>query len=102
MQITRPNGSLHTFTINNFPVFTDKDPETFLRFLSTLLPDEDGNVNPDKTMKFIQQNPSVQANIMWNQSAKTPDSYANNTFFGIHTFYFEPLNGQKTKFRWDI
>jgi catalase len=102
MQITLPDGSLHTFTGNNFPVFAGKDPETFLGFLSSLLPDENGNADPAKTMAFIQQNPSVQANVMWNQTAKTPASYANTAFFGIHTFYFDQSNGQKTKFRWDI
>jgi catalase len=102
MQIKLPNGSLHTFTGNNFPVFAGKDPETFLGFLSTLVPDENGKTDPAKTMAFIQQNPSVQANAMWNQTAKTPASYANTAFFGIHTFYFEQSDGQKTKFRWDI
>ncbi|MFT4810961.1 MAG: catalase [Arenicella sp.] len=102
MQIKLPNGSLHTFTGNNFPVFAGKDPETFLGFLSTLLPDENGKTDPAKTMAFVQQNPSVQANVIWNQTAKTPASYANTAFFGIHTFYFDQSNGQKTKFRWDI
>lgn len=102
MQIKLPNGSLHTFTGNNFPVFAGKDPETLLGFLSTLAPDENGNTDPAKTMAFIQQNPSVQANVMWDQTAKTPASFANIAFFGIYTFYFEPSNAQKTKFRWEI
>ena len=102
MHIKLPNGSLHTFTGNNFPVFAGRDPETFLGFLSTLLPDENGKTDPAKTMAFVQQNPSVQANVMWNQTAKTAASFANTAFFGIHTFYFEQPNGQKTKFRWDI
>jgi catalase len=102
IQIKLPNGSLHTFTGNNFPVFAGKDPETFLGFLSTLLPDENGKADPAKTMDFVQQNPSVLANVMWNQTAKTPASYANTAFFGIHTFYFEQPSSKKTKFRWNI
>jgi catalase len=102
MQIKLPNGSLHTFTGNNFPVFAGKDPETFFGFLSTLLPDENGKANPAKTMAFIKENPSVQANAMWNQQAKTPASFANTGFFGLHTFYFNHTSGEKTKFRWDI
>lgn len=39
MQIKLPNGSLRTFTGNNFLVFAGKDPKTFLGFLSTLLPE---------------------------------------------------------------
>lgn len=102
MQIKLPDGSFHTFTGNNFPVFAGKDPETFFGFLSTLLPDENGKPNPEKTMAFVKANPSVQANVMWNQTAKTPASYANTAFFGIHTFYFTNQQGTKTKFRWDI
>lgn len=100
MQIKLPNGSLHTFTGNNFPVFAGKDPETFFGFLSTLVPDENGKSDPAKTMAYIQNNPSVQANAMWNRTAKTAASYANTEFYGLHTFYFEQVKGQKTKFRW--
>jgi len=102
MQIQLPNGSLHTFTGNNFPVFAGKDPETFYGFLSTLLPDENGKSDPAKTMAYIKQHPSVQANAMWNKTAKTAASFANTEFFGLHTFYFAQANGQKTKFRWNI
>jgi catalase len=102
MQIKLPNGSFHTFTGNNFPVFAGKDPETFFGFLSTMLPDENGKTDLAKTMAFIKENPSVQANAMWNQQAQTPASWANTGFFGLHTFYFNQANGEKTKFRWDI
>jgi catalase len=102
MQIKLPNGSFHTFTGNNFPVFAGKDPETFFGFLSTMLPDENGKTDLAKTMAFIKANPSVQANAMWNQQAQTPASWANTGFFGLHTFYFNQANGEKTKFRWDI
>jgi catalase len=102
MQIKLPNGSLHTFTGNNFPVFLGKNPEIFHGFLSTLLPDKNGKKDPTKTLAFIKQNPSVQANVMWNKTAKIPASFANTEFFGLHTFYFEQSNGHKTKFRWSI
>ena len=102
MQIKLPNGSLHTFTGNNFPVFAGKDPETFYGFLSTLLPDENGKRDPARTLAYIQNNPSVQANAMWNKSAKTAASYANTQFFGLHTFYFQAPGEQKTKFRWHV
>jgi catalase len=102
MQIQLPDGALHTFTGNNFPVFAGKNPEIFHGFLSTLLPDENGKSDPAKTMAFVQQNPSLQAHIMWNQNAKTAASFANTEFFGLHTFYFDQANEQQTKFRWNI
>ena len=93
---------LHTLTGINYPVFAGKIPEHFLGFLSTSLPDENGKADPAKTMAFNQKDPSVLANVMWNQTAKTPAPYATTAFFGIHTLYFEQPNGQKTKFRGGI
>jgi catalase len=102
MQIQLPNGTLHTFTGNNFPIFAGKNPEIFHGFLSTLLPNKNGKSDPAKTMAFIQQNPSLQAHVMWNQNAKTAASFANTEFFGLHTFYFDQPNEKQTKFRWNI
>ncbi len=102
IQIKLSDGSLHNFTGNNFPVFAGKDVETFHGFLSTLLPDENGKRDPQATLKYIQQHPSVQAHAAWQQQAQTAASYANTEFFGIHTFFFSDKDGQKTKFRWHL
>jgi catalase len=102
VRIQLPDGAYHIFTGNNFPVFAGKDVETFHGFLSSLLPDENGKRDPMKTMAFIKANPSVQANVAWNQQAQTPASYANTEFFGIHTFYFNKDAEQQTKFRWHM
>jgi catalase len=102
IQIKLPDGSMHVFTGNNSPVFAGKDPETFYGFLATLLPDENGNRNPQKTGEYIAAHPSIQAHVAWQQSAETSASYANTEFFGLHTFYFNPLSGKQTKFRWHL
>ncbi|MFC3094132.1 catalase family peroxidase [Alteromonas sediminis] len=101
VQISLPDGTRHMFTGNNFPVFAGKDPDTFFGFLSTLLPDENGNRDPQKTMEFVKNNPSVQANLAWNQQAKTASSYGNTEFFGLHTFFYNGNNDQ-VMFRWHI
>lgn len=102
MKIMLPDGGLHMFTGNNFPVFGGKDPETFYGFLKTLLPNESGQPDMAKMMAYIKANPSVQAHAAWQQSAKTPASYANTGFFGLHTFYFDPAEGERVKFRWEL
>lgn len=102
IQIQLPDGSLHHFTGNNFPVFAGKDPATFFGFLSTLLPDESGQNDPGKTLAYVKQNPSVQANAAWQKNAQTAASYANTEFFGLHTFYFNSAAGDKTRFRWHL
>ena len=102
VRIQLPDGGYHIFTGNNFPVFAGKDVETFHGFLTTLLPDENGKRDPMKTMAFIKANPSVQANVAWNQKAQTPASYGSTEFFGIHTFFYKQDAQQQTKFRWHL
>lgn len=101
VQISLTDGSRHIFTGNNFPVFAGKDPETFYGFLSTLLPDENGNRDPQKTLDYIKANPSVQANAAWNKQAQTAYSYGNTEFFGLHTFFYKN-NEKDVMFRWQI
>lgn len=101
MQINFPDGSMHVFTGNNFPAFLGKDPDTFYGFLKTLMPDESGKPNPMQTAEYIKNNPSVRANVAWNQKAETSASFANTEFFGLHTFFFDNA-GEQTKFRWQL
>ncbi|GAA0858964.1 catalase family peroxidase [Aliiglaciecola litoralis] len=102
IQIKLPDGSVHVFTGNNFPVFAGKNPDVFHGFLSTLLPDENGQRDPQKTATYIASHPSIQPHIAWQQSAKTAASYANTEFFGLHTFYFDRETDKPTKFRWHL
>lgn len=95
MQIKLPDGSMHVFTGNNFPAFAGKDVETFYGFLLSL-------ADPAKTVEYIKNNPSVRANVAWNQTAGTPKSYANTEFFGLHTFFYDDASGKQTKFRWHL
>ncbi|MBT1062345.1 catalase family peroxidase [Bowmanella sp. Y26] len=102
MQISLADGSKHTFTGNNFPVFAGKDPQTFFGFLSTLLPDEQGQRYPKRMADYVAMHPSVQGHYAWLKSAKTPASYANTEFFGLHTFFFQPKDESQIKFRWQL
>ncbi|ALS97148.1 catalase [Lacimicrobium alkaliphilum] len=102
MQITLPEGSRHIFTGNNFPVFAGKDPQTFFGLLQTFVPDEQGQRDPQKTIQYAEQNPSVKANLAWQQSAGTAASYANTEFFGLHTFFYNKDDAEQTKFRWHL
>lgn len=102
MQITLPDGARHIFTGNNFPVFAGKDPQTFFGLLQTFLPDEQGQRDPQRTMQYAAENPSVKANLAWQQSAATAASYANTEFFGLHTFFYNQDDAKQTKFRWHL
>jgi catalase len=102
MQLTLPDGSRHIFTGNNFPVFAGKDPQTFFGLLETFLPDEQGQRDPQKTMQYAGKNPSVKANLAWQQNAGTAASYANTEFFGLHTFFYNNEDAEQTKFRWHL
>lgn len=102
MKIEMPDGSWHNFTGNNFPVLAGNTPEVFFGFLSSLLPDENGQRNPAKTAAYIGAHPSVQANVAWSQSVEATASYANTKFFGLHTFYYQAGESEQTKFRWQL
>jgi catalase len=102
VRIELPEGDAHHFTGNNFPVAAGKDPEAFLGLLSTLLPDENGDYDPEKTLAYVQKTPSVQANAAWRKSARTAASYANTEYFGLHTFHYNPPSGAQTRFRWQL
>lgn len=102
IRIELPGGDAHHFTGNNFPVAAGKDPATFLGFLATLLPDDNGDYDPMKTRAYVQENPSVQANAAWRKNAQTAASYANTEYFGLHTFYYNPPSGEQTRFRWQL
>ncbi|MDF2176891.1 catalase family peroxidase [Aliiglaciecola sp. CAU 1673] len=102
IQIKLPDGSIHHFTGNNFPVFAGKDPDTFHGFLSTMLPDESGKSDPAKTLAYAEEHPSVKAHMAWAQNAQAPASFANVEYYGLHTFYYESADKERTKFRWRL
>lgn len=102
MRIDIPEGGSHTFAGNNVPVQAGSTPDIFFGFLSTLLPNKNGERDPAKTVAYIGANPSVQANAAWLQSVQTPASYANTAFFGLHTFYYKVGEAKQTKFRWQL
>ncbi len=103
IQIKLPNGSAHIITGNSTPVFSGKDPETFLGFLRTLVPDETGQVNFAGVGAYVAANPSVQAAAMWSRTTPAPVSYANTPYFGLHTFFFEDSqSNEKIKYRWQL
>lgn len=102
IQITLPDGRVHHFTGNNFPVFAGKDPDTFYGFLSTMLPDDSGLDSRDKIRAFAEQHPSVQAHLAWASQVKAAASFANLEYHGVHTFYYDSPDGQRTKYRWQL
>lgn len=103
VQITTPNGGIHTIAGNSSPVFGGKDPETFFGFLQTLLPDETGRPDPARIGAYIAANPSMQANAKWSRSTPAPASFANTPYFGLHTFFYQANDAaEKIKYRWHI
>ena len=102
VQIALPDGTKHTVTGNSAPVFNGKDPETFLGFLRTLLPGEDGKVDRARTAAYIKANPSTQASTAWARNTPAPASWVNTPYFGLHTFYYQGQGADKLKYRWHL
>ncbi|MCG7531083.1 catalase family peroxidase [Psychrobium sp. MM17-31] len=101
VKLSLPNGSQHIFTGINAPVFAGKEPSDFFGLLKALSPDESGSVNQQKLAAYIAAHPSVAEHVKWATSSKTPTSYANTKYHGLHTFFYEQ-NNKMTKFRWQL
>jgi len=83
------NGSLpqHDGIISLF--FAGKGPATFFGSYHIYCLMKMVKLDPcEERWLSLQENPSVQANAMWNQQAKTPASFANTGFLVLHTFLF--------------
>lgn len=102
IQLNLPNGIKHNIVGNSAPFFAAKDPETFFGLLSTFVPDAEGKVDRSLVAKYIAEHESTQPAAEWQKTAKTPYSYANTRFFGLHTFFMVDENSNETKFRWHI
>lgn len=102
LQIGDGGSISHIFTGNSFPVFAGKNPETFYGLVEAGLPGPDGKRDPQKVMEYIKNHPSVQANVAYNRGRGVAASFANTQYWGLHTFFYNPAEGEPVPFRWEL
>lgn len=103
LEFKLPNGQLHHITMLNTPMFGAANPQTFLDLMTATRPDPaTGRPDPEKIKAFKASHPDNQAQADYLAANNPPASYANSSYWGIHTFKFIDANNKVTPVRWQF
>ncbi|BCB25999.1 catalase-related peroxidase [Sulfurimicrobium lacus] len=103
LEFKLPGGRLHHMTMLNTPVFGAASPQTFLDLTLAMRPDPTtGKPDPEKMKAFKDSHPDNLAQTQFLANNNPPVSYANSSYFGIHTFKFINRKNKTTLVRWQF
>jgi catalase len=103
LEFRLPEGQLQHIAMINTPVFGVRDPRGFLEFTLASRPDPaTGKPDPEKMKAFKASHPENKAQSQFLDTHNPPPSYANSSFFGLHTFKFINRDGKETLVRWQF
>jgi catalase len=103
LEFKLPGGRLHHMTMLNTPVFGAASPQTFLDLTLAMRPDPTtGKPDPEKMKAFKDSHPDNLAQTQFLANNNPPVSYANSSYFGIHTFKFINKKNKTTLVRWQF
>lgn len=103
LEFELPKGQLHHITMLNTPMFGAAHPQTFLDLMQALQPDPaTGKPDPEKLKAFKASHPDSLAQAQYLATNNPPTSYANSSYWGIHTFKFIDKKGKATLVRWQF
>ena len=103
LEFKLPGGQLHHMTMLNTPVFGAASPQTFLDLTLATRPDPaTGKPDPEKIKAFKASHPDNLAQAQFLASNNPPVSYANSSYFGVHTFKFINKENKTTLARWQF
>lgn len=101
LEFQLPNGALQHMTMIDSPTFFAALPRTFLDKMLALRPDPaTGQPDPKALEAFAASHPDSRGQAEFFADHTPPVSYANDTFFGIHTFRFVDRDGEVTLVKW--
>jgi catalase len=103
LEVQLPGGQVHHMTMLNTPVFGAASPQTFLDMTLAARPDPaTGKPDPEKIRAFKAIHPDNIAQAQYLANNNPPASYANSSYFGIHTFKFIDKREKTTFVRWQF
>lgn len=103
LEFKLPGGQIHHITMLNTPMFGAANPQTFLDLMLAMKADPaTGKPDPEKIKAFKANHPDNQAQADFLASNNPPTSYANSSFWGIHTFKFVDKQNKVTMVRWQF
>ena len=101
LEFKLPNGGLHHMTMLSTPMFGAATPQTFLEDILAKKPDPStGKPNPEKIKAFKASHPDSRPQADFLAMNNPPTSWANSSYFGIHTFKFINRDQKTTPVRW--
>lgn len=101
LQFKLPDNNLHHITMLNTPVFGAATPQTFLDDIVAKTPDSaTGKPDPEKIKAFKASHPDSLPQAEFLEKNNPPISWANSSYFGIHTFKFINKDEKTTPVRW--
>jgi catalase len=101
LEFKLPDNNLHHITMLNTPVFGAATPQTFLDDIVAKTPDPaTGKPDPEKIKAFKASHPDSLPQAEFLAKNNPPISWANSSYFGIHTFKFINKDEKTTPVRW--
>jgi len=95
------DGSLQHMTMLSTPVFGASSPETFFNDIVAKQPRADtGKPDAQRIAAFHASHPDSRAQTEFLAKHNPPPSWANSSYFGIHTFKFVNEESATTIVRW--
>ncbi|WP_253276346.1 catalase family peroxidase [Synechococcus sp. PCC 6312] len=103
LQFQLPNGKFHQMAMLNTPIFGAAQPQTFYDLMIAMKPDPaTGKPNPEALKAFKESHPDNLAQAQYLANNNPPTSYANSSYWGIHTFKFINRANKTTLVRWQF
>ena len=101
LEFRLPGDSLQHMTMLNTPMFGAAQPRTFYDMMVALKPDPvTGKPDPEKIKMFKASHPDNFVQSEFLAAHNPPPSYANSSYYGIHTFKFIDRKSHVTLVRW--
>ncbi|MDN0083960.1 catalase family peroxidase [Crenobacter sp. SG2305] len=101
LEFRLPDGKLQHMTMLNTPMFGAATPQTFFDDIVSKKPDPiTGKPDPEKIKAFRASHPDSLPQADYLDKNNPPVSWANSSYFGIHTFKFVNQTNKTTLVRW--
>jgi len=101
LEFRLPDGALQHMTMLNTPIFGAASPQTFFDDIVARQPDPaTGKPDPEKIKVFKASHPDSLPQAEFLAKNNPPPSWANSSYFGIHTFKFVNRKNQTKLVRW--
>jgi catalase len=103
LEFRLPGGAVQHITMIHTPIFGAATPEAFLEnVIATRADPATGKPDPEKVKAFLAKHPEAQPQARFLAEHTVPASYANISYFGLHTFKFIGGDGKATPVRWQF